>query len=110
MIIDSTLSVVEDKMGKFRRLDQIVAARRVKKELQETEIRSFLIKEGKDPERWRDTIVFRENNVITEVQLLDIDRRWVEAKFEKQINALITKFVTFMSLGLRSRKNREPLV
>lgn len=129
MIIDSTVSAMEDRMDKFRRLDEYINNRFCKKpgwgwpsdrkariEYRESAIRDFLIKQGKNPGESSNCVAFWKDGEIMDVHFLGelIEKSANEsAKEEKEyaehFQGLLDKFVNFMRFGILSnQKNQEP--
>lgn len=128
MIIDTTVSIMEDKMDKLRRLDEHVknkfckrpgwhwpADRRARAQYRESAIRDFLIKQGKDPGQLN-YLAFWENGEIIGVHHLGEfglspaempkTKTTEEKEYEEHLQKMINKFVNFMEFGiLNSQRN-----
>ena len=109
MIIDTTISVIEDtmsKLSKLRCLDEYARNKLRKKQRRhrrESDIRDFLIKQGRNPEEWSNCIVLRTNGEICDVQVLNYlpeEDRAQEEHFQK----LIDRFGAFMRFGMSSSR------
>ena len=121
MIIDTTISAMEDQMKIAHRFEEIIARKYTKKPIwhcltehhakiqyRESAIRDFLIKQGKDPERNMNYVAFWENGEIIDVHLLsEPSQQAKEEKYSEHFNDLLNKFMAFMRLGLSSQKSRE---
>lgn len=129
MIIDTTVSVVEDRMSKLRCLHEHVdrkSKQRMDAGTRMSMIREFLIKQGKTPKRISNYVAFWENDKLIDVQLavhLAEDRiestkilqgkivgltYWEKALDEEHIKELTDKFVGFMKYGIpNSQRNQE---
>jgi hypothetical protein len=116
MIIDSTVSVIERKIVKHRRLENLLSRKgfsttsEVKKRLvanRESAIRDFLIKEGKDTDDPLNYIVFWKCGKVDSVHLLSepSDEELAKARAEKKqkkeehMDALYEKFTKFLSFA-----------
>ena len=119
MIIDTTISAMEDQMDKLRRLDEHVenkfrkkpgwhwpAERHARIQYRESAIRDFLIKQGKRPEQLLNYIAFWENGEIQAVHIL------TEPAEEARVRCvsyqkMLDKFASFMRFALRSNQRNQ---
>jgi len=132
MIIDTTISAMEDQMGKLRHVDEVLdksegwnhfAVSYIKKQYRNSAIKDFLIKQGKDPDQSLNHIVFWKNGRIVDVQLLaePTEEEKIQAKLEedekmrvqlrtseKRMQELLDKFATYIKYASSSRKNPKP--
>lgn len=105
MIIDTTISVMEDAMSKLRCLDEYARNKLRKKQRRhrrESAIRDFLIKQGRNPEEWSNCIVLRKNDEIYDVQVLNSSEE--DRAREEHFQKLIDRFGAFMRFGMSSSR------
>lgn len=121
MIIDTTISTMEDQMKVARRFEEIIARkyaknpvwhwpaeRRANIQYRESAIRDFLIKQGRDPERDMNYITFWKDGEVIDVHLLsEPSQQSKKEKYSEHLNDLLNKFMTFMKRGLSNQKSQE---
>ncbi len=119
MIIDTTVSIMEENMGKLRRLDQLVenkfrkksgwhwpAERHARIQYRQAAIRDFLIKQGRECDFASNHVVFWKNGEIQDVQPLaspiskESQQVFSNAEKDKHFQKLIDKFETFMKFRI----------